>query len=350
MASFNPAKKPKRPTQINSLTSMRGLAAIGVVLYHVWIFGGEPAWASPLVFANAGVAFFFVLSSYLLVSKWLRGDYTSLQDYYLRRIFRTFPLYYITMFVAAFILGVYAFHLLDLTFLQEYFPSTYDPAIFWTLCIEEGFYFTLPLSMKYLFSTKRSTIVSAIINSAFSVVLVLFIDRYAPYLNLGLPEWFVAYCFGALLAHGIRLPLGKIATAGIFILVWIFEIFNWFAGTTTTLQDPIWVLYLSFTFYLVIMNFESSSFLNRNRLIIYLGTISYSVYIWHQFVMLWVIKTFFPGAQPSMALTLLGVTIGLGVAILSYYVIEQPFRKLGQRISKSMREREKLTPITVQSD
>src|SRR5487761_710350 len=129
--------------QLNSLTSFRGLAALYVVGFHIWLLGGANFLLSPfLAFGWSGVGFFFVLSGYLLVKKWIDGDYNgtngkpSLRKFYTYRVFRTWPLYYFILIVDIFILGVYQFRILSFFYLQEYVPSSFDSMAFWTLAIE----------------------------------------------------------------------------------------------------------------------------------------------------------------------------------------------------------------------
>ena len=103
----------------------------------------------------AGVDLFFVLSGYLIgnqiFSKFIRQDQFSLKTFYFRRCLRTLPNY-------LFVLGLYFLipifreqSLITplwkfLTFTQNFdlsFRSAFSHA--WSLCIEEQFYFILPL-------------------------------------------------------------------------------------------------------------------------------------------------------------------------------------------------------------
>lgn len=341
--------KPK-VWRVNSLTSMRGIAAISVLLYHAWaitFYGAtaktSPIWASFLVFGASGVSFFFVLSGYLLIRKWLQGDYKSLKDFYVRRIFRTFPLYYITMAVATVLLGGYVFHLDSLFYIQEYFPSTFDHSVFWTLCAEETFYFSLPILMKTVFSTKRTTVVTTIFSAILAVAFYAYF--YSSY-NLAfftIPYWFVSYSFGALLAHGIRPRIGKLPAIILLLGVWMVitiappsEVWgtSYFpvSSTYVYINGLLYSSLLSILFWVLIPTFENNRFLNKNPVTIYLGTISYSIYIWHDFILHWVrVNIFVPPPMPLNYSLLVGC-LGICVAILSYHLIEKPFIQLGKKI------------------
>ena len=75
--------------RIIELDSLRGLAAIAVIVFH-----SKEAW---LPCGWAGVDLFFVLSGYLITSIVLRdgGSAGFLRKFYIRRGLRTWPIYYL---------------------------------------------------------------------------------------------------------------------------------------------------------------------------------------------------------------------------------------------------------------
>lgn len=88
----DPTSEPP-PARLDSLTSLRFLAAAFVVMGHVETSGTYTAPALEHVFAFpfAAVTFFFVLSGFVLVWSWRPG--TSPSGFYLRRFARVWPLY-----------------------------------------------------------------------------------------------------------------------------------------------------------------------------------------------------------------------------------------------------------------
>src|SRR5262245_4877090 len=75
--------------RVAELDSVRGLAALAVLVYHA-----NSAW---LPFGWAAVDLFFVLSGYLITSIIVRnGDSAGfLRNFYVRRGLRTWPIYYL---------------------------------------------------------------------------------------------------------------------------------------------------------------------------------------------------------------------------------------------------------------
>ena len=107
---MEPKEKQKAaPIRLPELDSVRGLAALWVYGYHVWQFGGCPAWMVSLggvsfdAFAvmrhgPAGVDLFMVLSGFCLFWPLVNGSQSALRwnwrGYAMRRVTRILPPYY----------------------------------------------------------------------------------------------------------------------------------------------------------------------------------------------------------------------------------------------------------------
>lgn len=142
--------------RLDGLDSLRAMAILLVFAYHYQVFvSGTPTfgWASTVGWT--GVDLFFVLSGYLignqLFSGVAKGKTLSLKAFYIRRLLRTLPNYYVVLalyFALPTVMGgrqpppLWRF----LTFTQNLWlqPGTaFSHA--WSLCIEEQFYLLLPL-------------------------------------------------------------------------------------------------------------------------------------------------------------------------------------------------------------
>lgn len=149
--------------RIESLTFIRFLAAVIVVIFHFGKNTKLAQAASPFIVAGPQmVSLFFVLSGFVMMVAHYHKENETISDYYLKRIARILPVY-----LLALALSVYFFHerekhlgtaiFLNLTFLQSWFPpyasSLNIPA--WSLSVEAFFYLTFPLA---LFAIKRSNI------------------------------------------------------------------------------------------------------------------------------------------------------------------------------------------------
>jgi peptidoglycan/LPS O-acetylase OafA/YrhL len=146
-----------------ALHGLRVLAIITVIQFHVtWIFAGEQGvildWGffegSQKIFF--GMDLFFILSGFLIGSILLRSLQVSgtqnLRRFYLRRIFRTFPSYYVVLTILAVAVHLTADQRRHLPWEYLYgtnFLSLHRPSVVmfwgWSLALEEQFYLTVPL-------------------------------------------------------------------------------------------------------------------------------------------------------------------------------------------------------------
>ncbi len=159
---------------IPTLDGMRGLAVLSVLAFHfAWTFpGDDPATATTFVSRLAvqlhallwsgwiGVDLFFVLSGYLitrgLVAPSAKPLGTRLKMFWMRRVLRIFPLYYAFIIVgSALALGAFGVSAWVpgpsyWVYMQNYALSFDDEVLrwtahFWSLAIEEQFYFVWPI-------------------------------------------------------------------------------------------------------------------------------------------------------------------------------------------------------------
>src|SRR5262249_7094921 len=104
------------PRRLAALDGLRGVAATGVVVLHVWFFtakGGDPlthVGDSLMQALRLGVPLFFVLSGLLRILPWVRAagsdrEPPQLRTYVVRRAARILPAYYLALAGAAVILA-----------------------------------------------------------------------------------------------------------------------------------------------------------------------------------------------------------------------------------------------------
>ena len=179
------------------LHGMRVVAIITVVGYHVtWIFMGEQGIKlDPLFFAQSltvffGMDLFFVLSGFLIGSILLRSiDKSGTQDigrFYVRRIFRTFPSYYVVLAVLALAFPLTAaqrHHLgWEVLYATNFLPLMRGQTVMfwgWSLALEEQFYLTVPLlffALQRLSSVRaRLALLAALWASALAIRTAIFL-------------------------------------------------------------------------------------------------------------------------------------------------------------------------------
>lgn len=182
------AAVPKRESRIPELDGIRGLAIGLVLVCHLFQVGARPGSTLayvlvPLRLSWTGVDLFFVLSGFLIGGILLDARESSnyFRVFYTRRFFRIVPIYAVLLILAAAVIhaakgglirgseelytGTLPWPFFTL-FLQNIGMSlkqvwgTFPLSVTWSLAVEEQFYLTLPLFVRFL---DRRTLVRTIL-------------------------------------------------------------------------------------------------------------------------------------------------------------------------------------------
>jgi peptidoglycan/LPS O-acetylase OafA/YrhL len=149
---------------MSELDTIRGLAILGVLLYHSFYWNVSVAKFPPiqrafLTFAGLGrlgVDLFFVLSGFLITGILLsaRTQPKYYKRFYVHRALRIFPAYLLIILVLAVTHHVpYAYIALSLAYLSNLTPFFGVPMaypVLWSLAVEEHFYLLWPFVVKHL--------------------------------------------------------------------------------------------------------------------------------------------------------------------------------------------------------
>ena len=333
------------------IDGLRALAVVPVVLFHL----GLPGVSGGFV----GVDVFFVISGYLITTILLReihaGTY-SLTGFYERRARRIFPALFVvlamTTVIAAILLlpseletygstlvGAVAF-VSNIVFYVKagYFAPAAEtmPLLHtWSLAVEEQFYVFAPLILAFVAPrgarTLRIVLVAA---TVVSLALCVFVTRSNPSAAFYLPHtraW--ELLVGGLLAAGVvpRLAgrareaaaaLGLLLTLGSVALI---EPGAHFPGLFAL--PPV----LGAALLLHAGEGTRVGRLLSVRPLVWIGLVSYSLYLWHWPVIVFAHHLGVPVGAFRYALLLFGLSVGL--AWLSYRFVETPFRRrrMGRR-------------------
>lgn len=161
----------KHPFYLKNLNGVRAFAALAVVIHHIeqfkYIHGYSNLWETPFIRNLGGnaVSVFFVLSgfliTYLLLIEKQKTNQVNLPKFYLRRILRIWPLYFIIIGIGA-VLNFQEGNgdtFLDSLFYFLFFIPNFIladgiaiPFIshLWSIGVEEQFYVFWPLIIKYI--------------------------------------------------------------------------------------------------------------------------------------------------------------------------------------------------------
>jgi len=327
------------------LDGLRGLSVILVVLFHFFpdIFS----------FGFVGVDIFFLLSGYLITTiiiNKIEKKTFSFKEFYRNRARRLFPAL-IVVLVFALILGFFflypseykdlAKHIKSSALYYENFRlineiSYWDKDAFlkpllhiWSLSVEEQFYLFWPITLIIIY-------ISRLKKFLFEMILFLFILTFIISLTLTFNNPEVAFfhtlsrtwelLYGALLAvvvkkynsityvQNLKKYIPLIFVISIIILLYKQSMYN-----------PVKIfIILSITFvWIFILVRERKDSILGNKILIFFGLISYSLYLWH-YLILGFLHIF---GYTNIFFLLLGLFISFIFSILTFKFIEVPFRK-----------------------
>ena len=344
----NPRYRPE-------IDGLRALAVIGVVLYHIGL--GFPG-------GYVGVDVFFVISGYLItgiIAKDLRAETFSMLDFWVRRIRRIFPAVTVTVFVSL-ILGYFILEAEQFKALAEssiaqslmaanvffwldnmsYFAEASDmkPLLhIWSLAVEEQFYVVFPLLLLLLSKHLRKYTLPIIIFIGFlSLVVSCWALMHKPGANFFLlptRAWeLLAGAAIALMANQKEMSLKTAEMAAWLGLLMIAAAMLFYNAQT---PFPGWTAIppVAGTAIFIWANGRqqtSAGQLLSFRPVVFIGLISYSLYLWH-----WPLLVFTKHViiDVNLPWKLSILTLSLIVSILSWKYVETPFRKKALLLKKS---------------
>jgi len=343
--------------RIRELDAVRGLAAILVVLYHLWSYKFYFGWAA--------VDLFFVLSGFLITSIILKncGGKGFLLPFYSRRGLRIWPIYYLAILalilVNRFLPSPY--HLREglpyyLTYTQNLWlyafkagPNLRPLAHTWTLAVEEQFYVFWPLLI-WLFG-RRSVIALC---ALFTVVPVgARLAGFHPHLLLSHCDGFALGGFLAAImffkpeaaSRSLSFPLicllACLGAVGYFLIgghIFRGKLLDDSASPGGPWPGPT-ILALNVLFVGVVgllICFRGSRWLAvlRMRWLVYLGEISYGLYLYH-FILIKIVGQIveYSGTARTTKIRAAEFFASILLAALSWEIIEKPILRLKNRMS-----------------
>ncbi len=369
---------PADSRRIPELDGLRGLA-IALVLVTHWFNGPlQVSPHNPLAWLRAatnlswsGVELFFVLSGFLIggILMDARDSENYFQVFYIRRLCRILPVYFVFL-----MLWALCYHLLGtphrevvegyfasplpwysyVTFTSNFWMACSNVfgagalGITWSLCVEEQFYLTLPLVIRFVGRRLPYILLGAAV--AAPLLRIAWLIRYPSSrlaLYVLLPARMDSLLLGVLVAYLLR----RRQTA-IFLrdhrrwVWWLWVILLGALGALTTkpfiMATPMVTvgydclsLFYATTLTLVLIDPRSwlGKMMRRNWLMS-LGTIAYAVYLIHETVYA-LCMAFLRGHSAELsnlgdlAVTLLALALVIGIAKISWRFFERPFVALG---------------------
>ena len=338
-------------SRIPSLDGLRASSISLVLVAHFAYSAGFPiehSWWTDL-YAHYGVRIFFVISGFLITTllrrEQERTGTISLKQFYIRRAYRLLPAAYVYLIAVTIIFHQslpYKYVLAAYLYLTSYALHSPWPLMhLWSLSVEEQFYLLWPAAMAFGLIAARRLAYGALVFAL--VARFVFLQGVWPEGGLwsfpAVADSLAAGCLLALYQPWLSKHRSVFTWRG-FPLIWAvtfsipvvhhyhYVLHFWhIAGLVQMSALPLFNLGIVLSIQNAIT--VRPRFLNT-PMVIWIGNLSYSLYLWQMpftdpNVRSW--ATTFP---QNVILTLLAATI-------SFYAIEQPIRKLGERKAKPKR-------------
>jgi peptidoglycan/LPS O-acetylase OafA/YrhL len=370
-----------------NLDALRFLSFLSVFLYHsykilfIYVEKSAPHFFSGVEFlfrnGNMGVNFFFVLSgfliTYLLIKEKEKTGKVNLRNFYIRRLLRIWPLFYLCVFIGFVIFPLLktaigagapnetahiAYYLLlinNFDFINNWplVPDATILIVLWSVAVEEQFYLAWPVIVQFI-AIRRLKF------AFFTVIIASLVFRF--FHNTGSDADYAVRYFNTLSV------VGDMALGGVFalytskpgkflyfirhlkkpVLLLIYAI----AVVLTLFRQELFVspvmiiierLIIAVFYGLIILEqcFSEKPLFHFSRFKIFskLGTYTYGLYCWHFLVISAVVtvgqKINIPLDKPYAGIGIMLAALGsvILLAFLSYHLYENRFLKLKDRFA-----------------
>lgn len=345
---------PPDPDELPALTGIRGLSAVAVLGFHMHhLLGPLPLFAAGFL----GVDAFFVLSGFLLA--WLANGKSRSPDwpsFLSRRLWRVLPALYVQILVLGVLVANGATWLFAWSGWAAYAPQfsllyyigsePIQPVSgpWWSMPVEIGFYLLFPVIWFLLRKAAGMTLIA--------VVLLVWLYRFglvatqptAPWLPFWLnhvPGMLDLFVIGMATAMWVRRNESSMAQRSGWLMAAgiasVTAVVCWPGLSQALVRLPtavgIHTVFGIGTALLLAGLAVSTGWLQRGLStppLMALGTISFSLYLWHSPIML-TVKHLADPATPMWLTQSIAIVMSLVIAAVSWWLIERPIRTWRRR-------------------
>lgn len=350
------------PKILDSLTILRGPAALYVFLFHIvhntaWISQYHIERIASIGFI--GVSLFFILSGFVLTWSYKPGQ--KFRAFYIRRFARVYPLHLFFAIIAlAFSLTVFdpsaGSVVMNIFLLQAWFPSwNYIfsvNAVSWSLSVEFFFYAIAPLFLVWILGEHRKKrVVLSIVFISIIMIVAVSISSISNNLDIVVYSNPLArtgeFLLGSLAALAIQWAYAKeklsyitpavsvflLAFSSLGTLAFLWKISGLKYGQTITsfLAVPVFIILIASA---AIYNIKNREFKNYQigrqlrNLLIFLGEVSFAFYLVHEMIIHFVNSASLDAPLGNSLILLIFTFItSLILAILAHKFIELPMQR-----------------------
>ena len=374
--------------RLGVLDGMRGIAIFIVVWYHLWLMTWQSSHAGFSFLGRdytldvipvtgfLGVELFFFISGFCLFYPYARTmlegrPRQTLRDYVYRRAIKIVPSYVFLLVVLAPIMfranqtpagDAMKILLAHAAFIMNWFPGMTGQiaGVLWSLGVEVQFYLVFPLfTVLFMWRPWVGFAVTAAIGLGYRLAVIhaasndqmwFFLDQLPGVIDLFGGGMLAAYLF--VLGRNARQWQRHRVTATVISIVGWCALFALVTDLYTNRFGPnsilIWQAHYRLVFSIVLIAVTVASLFSAawwraiiaNPLLLFLSTISYNLYLWHQAIIVGLYQNHVPPwpADPhangpwQWTFTLIALPAALAVPIVVTYVLERPILRRGPGI------------------
>jgi peptidoglycan/LPS O-acetylase OafA/YrhL len=343
---------------MNYLTSLRGIAAFLVLLYHLKLFLNQHELTNTFSFlynkAYLAVDFFFILSGFILSLSYFEKFSKSITSqnifqFIVKRIARIWPLHifilccFVSIPTVLYLTGrsidnsqfstisfLTKTFLVDLWFVgHDYWKSWNTPS--WTISGEFLAYLLFPFIARVFTNSFKIILLIYVLllcAIAFAYEFCGLVSLGEGITSLGLLRCILSFAIGICIFCIYKHLKAKVTNkVGLFITIFSFTSFMLLAYHFNSNHFFVPLLFSMAILGLVLSKSSFHDWLSNPKLV-YFGEISYSLYLNHVFVITWYIMLFLPDAGYA---SLFDISIIIIISVLSahftYQWVEKPMRK-----------------------
>lgn len=325
---------------------LRGISIILVTIYHLKI---EIFNIKLLPGGYLGVDIFFVISGYLITSILyinLKRNKFTLKQFFIRRFTRIFPVYIfvivITSVLAFFLLvpnqlydlaksSIYSLIFVSNIFFWRSLNNYYNPdAIFdpllhtWSLGIEIQFYLFFSILFIFLFKFTNKLKFSLFLIGIISLILSISLSYIEPQINFfGFQSRLWEFLLGSFVffyKDNFKINLSKFLKYSIYFLIIIFAIlFN-----ENTKHPSFLTLFLLILVSIIIIDKSNYKLNFFDKILLFFGLISYSLYLWHYPILSLSERIFF---NQTYEIKIFLILVSILLSYLSFNLLERKLKK-----------------------
>lgn len=345
------------------LDGLRAIAVIAIIIFHLnpkWLPGGY-----------LGVDTFFIISGYLittlLIKEYEATGSIHLIKFWIKRMKRLLPpvlfmmfivIQYIILFDRTLLFQIKKDMYAALLYLSnwwyifdglDYFRSLEPRPLkhLWSLAIEEQFYLIFPIGLLWLFKSFRKKSYLLIIFFVISLIsMALMWLLYNPAESIsriyfGTDTRLQTLLLGVMLAmiwpayklktnppKQLLIIIDLLGLIGMLFLIRAFFVFT--EHSTSVFQGGLYVIGLLTLLFIMASVHPSTMIAKILSLpaLVWVGKYSYSLYLWHYPIIVLLQSHYVNGQIPWYVHTV-SIILTIFMALLSYHLIEQPFRRNG---------------------